>query len=300
MVEVSVIVVTYNAIWEKLSMTIQSILTQKNVKYEIVFSDDGSHIKWNDKIKKCIPKYVNYKFSDSEINVGTVSNIINGLNCASGKFIKVLSPGDCFNCENALRTWLDCIIQSGNNISFSDAVYYRNVNGQINKIEGKASPTNINLYQNNAKKSKLFVDYLIANDTILGATVLGEKNFIKKYLYEMEGKIKYAEDFMLRLMVFDDCSITHVNKNLILYEYGEGISTNGNEKWSALIKKDFDATNQIIKTRKNLSNSMQRKYQKYLNNLNGFIPNKFKKLFYFPTTLIFRLKMKYFFRKTII
>ena len=48
------------------------------------------------------------------------------------------------------------------------------------------------------------MDYLLANDTILGAAVLAKRNIILKYLLEMEGKVKYAEDYMIRLMIFDN------------------------------------------------------------------------------------------------
>ena len=62
------------------------------------------------------------------------------------------------------------------------------------------------------------MDYLLANDTILGAAVLAKRNIILKYLLEMEGKVKYAEDYMIRLMIFDNKIICHMDKNLIWYE----------------------------------------------------------------------------------
>ena len=52
MPEVSIIVATYNADWQKLMMTINSIIIQSGVKFEIIFADDGSKIKWNDKIRR--------------------------------------------------------------------------------------------------------------------------------------------------------------------------------------------------------------------------------------------------------
>ena len=51
MPEVSIIVATYNADWQKLMMTINSIIIQSGVKFEIIFVDDGLKIKWNDKIR---------------------------------------------------------------------------------------------------------------------------------------------------------------------------------------------------------------------------------------------------------
>lgn len=44
MPEVSIIVATYNADWQKLMMTINSIIIQSGVKFEIIFADDGSKL----------------------------------------------------------------------------------------------------------------------------------------------------------------------------------------------------------------------------------------------------------------
>ena len=49
MTRVSIIVVTYNAKWEKLKLTINSILLQSGIDYVIIFADDGSAFKLNEK-----------------------------------------------------------------------------------------------------------------------------------------------------------------------------------------------------------------------------------------------------------
>ena len=42
MKEVSVVVVTYNSPFEKLENTLQSVIWQENVDFEIIIADDGS------------------------------------------------------------------------------------------------------------------------------------------------------------------------------------------------------------------------------------------------------------------
>ena len=41
-----------------------------------------------------------------------------------------------------------------------------------------------------------------------------------------------------------------MDKNLIWYEYGDGISTTKNNKWAKFLYQDFEGTNEIIKNRK--------------------------------------------------
>ena len=65
MPEVSIIVATYNADWQKLMMTINSIIIQSGVKFEIIFADDGSKIKWNDKIRRYLPDDIDGSFVKS-------------------------------------------------------------------------------------------------------------------------------------------------------------------------------------------------------------------------------------------
>ena len=50
MIDISIIIVTYNSKWFELKATIKSVLMQKGINYEIIFADDGSKIKWNEKL----------------------------------------------------------------------------------------------------------------------------------------------------------------------------------------------------------------------------------------------------------
>ena len=47
----SVIVVTYNAIWDKLKLTLDSIIRQSFENFEIVMADDGSKEDVFDKVE---------------------------------------------------------------------------------------------------------------------------------------------------------------------------------------------------------------------------------------------------------
>ena len=300
MIDISIIVVTYNADWEKLKMTIDSIMLQEKVKFELIFADDGSKIKWNDQIAQYLSERCKYSFVDSSENHGTVSNILNGLNKSKGKYIKVISPGDCLNGKFSIKYWIDFMKKTNADMSFCNAVYYQlDRYGKIVVIEKPAAPKNIFVYHQKKRRKKLFVDYLLANDSILGASVMVRRDIFKLYLEEIEGKVKYAEDYIIRLMVFDNKKIVHLNECFLIYEYGEGISTTQSKRWAELLHKDFEATNEIIKARNSLSEPIQIKYQKLLSEKkHKLIPNKIKKVLMFPTILFYRFKMKYFFQKT--
>ena len=58
MIDISIIIVTYNSKWFELKATIKSVLMQKGINYEIIFADDGSKIKWNEKIREYVIIYI--------------------------------------------------------------------------------------------------------------------------------------------------------------------------------------------------------------------------------------------------
>lgn len=293
MPEVSIIVATYNADWQKLMMTINSIIIQSGVKFEIIFADDGSKIKWNDKIRRYLPDDIDGSFVDAEKNVGTVLNIANAVNRAKGKYIKVISPGDCFNGCEALRKWVDFMKKSDADLSFCNAVYYTNIDRHVRVISQQMSPKNIELYHKKNNQNRIFIDYLLANDSILGASVMAKKDIFFSYLTEIKNRVKYAEDYMIRLMVYDRKKIYHINCNLIWYEYGEGISTTQNNKWAILLYKDFEEVNDLIKKRNTEQSNLHERYRRFLTDRNIGVLHKIKKIVMFPSMIGYRWKMKF-------
>ena len=295
MTRVSIIVVTYNAKWEKLKLTINSILLQSGIDYEIIFADDGSAYKLNEKIQEYIQNNCIYRFADSAKNVGTVMNILNGVEKAEGEYIKVISPGDCFYDQQSLKEWVAHIEKNKVDLSFCDAIYYRNIKNTTEIVKSKASPKNVYLYYKD-NYHKLFIDYLLANDSILGASVLIKKSVILQYLQEMAGKVIYAEDYMIRIMIYDNKLINHFNKTCLWYEYGDGISTSNDNKWAELLHKDFEETNKIIKKRNLTTDKIHKKYKRLVIDKEKRSPiYKIKKALFFPTVIWYRLRMKWFY-----
>lgn len=300
MIKVSVLIVTYNAEWEKLESTVRSVVFQNYDDYEIVFSDDGSSKKWDKEIEKLLDalEFKNYKIKNSEENVGTVKNIYNGLSVAEGEFIKVISPGDFFYDRDTLKCWIDYMENQNAEMSFGDSVYYRKENSIIQQIATKPAPANIEVFKGRKMRKNIFVNYMLANDTILGASILVRRDVMEKYLKCMVDKVKYAEDYMVRLMVYENKKIVYYPYKSIWYEYGIGISTTKESKWAVLLKKDFDSSNQLL-LEKEAVDKLSVKYKKYLRkDIKNNTIRKLVKEMMFPSLIYWRIRMNRNTRKT--
>lgn len=298
LMKLSIVILMYNSNWEKLKATVMSVVLQDIKEYEVVFADDGSKVKHNQELIKLMDKFnfTNYKFVDSPTNVGTVKNIYNALKHTSGDYVKLLSPGDLLFDNNTLARLLKYVENSNAEVVFGDAVYYNSDDGKISKLSVVNSPANLKLYDNKNSYYAKFVDCLLGNDGILGASILARSDVICYYISEMVDKVKYAEDTMIRIMMFDHRKIAHYQQPIIWYEYGCGISTGKIDKWSKFIKNDYNASDEIIRLCHAPQNLLEKRYIKYLTrNYGGLgIVHKIRKCIMFPSLIFFRLKMKRF------
>ena len=90
------------------------------------------------------------------------------------------------------------------------------------------------------------MDYILLDDTIHGAAIMCKTELYRKYLGEAIDRVKYAEDCLYRLMIFDKCTVHCYSENVIFYEYGSGISTKGNERWKRIIHNDLETTDLML------------------------------------------------------
>ena len=294
MKEVSIIVLTYNSVWEKLKATIRSILLQEDIDYEIVFADDGSARNWADEITELLKdEDVIYRFSFLEENAGTVKNIAAGLKKAEGKYIKLITPGDFFYDPHALFKWVAFMEERKGKVSFGDAVYYAFSEDRFIQIPAAPAPANRDLFDLPQKREDVFVSYLLANDTALGASLLMHADLMRKYIDLFVDRVKYAEDYMLRLIVFDNETVHYFREKVIWYEYGTGISTSSENQWAKRLHDDFRATDEIIRSRDAAPDKMAEKYLALLKKDSETpVVHKTKKLLYFPTMTKWRKQMQ--------
>lgn len=223
--KVSIILLMYNSDILQTLLTVKSIVLQNMEKIELIIADDGSEKKWIKEIVELCEKngFYNYKFADSQTNVGTVKNILRALQLVSGAYVKVIGAGDLLFSNRVISTMYNEMIKGKVKCAFSDFRGYTIKRGYI-----------INRYYAGPFNKKPYLKYniesikknmLIYSDYILGATLFFETQYLWKLLKMMEGKVLYAEDLAQVLTVLDNEKILYVPQKGIIYEVGSGIST---------------------------------------------------------------------------
>lgn len=248
--DISVIVVTYNFELDKCLFTLESILQQININFEIIVADDGSENNYFTEIESFFQNrsFNYYKLLSHEKNQGTVYNYMDALRVASGKAVKSISPGDTLLGKDTLKRWHQHFVESKNLWSFCDAIFYKSIHGKMEIISQPAHPDNVKPYLLK-QKDRCRWNFLIRNDRILGANMLCDRDTLITYMELVLGKVKYAEDCVYRIMMFDGIMPYYFPENCILYEFGDGISTSSDLFWKEMLTKDFESEHGIICSR---------------------------------------------------
>lgn len=294
--DISIIIVTYNADWNKLKETLDSIIKQESVSLEIIIADDGSIVNHNSELIEYFSEksVSNYKMIMNDKNRGTVCNLISGVEVATGEFVKCISPGDALLRTDTLSKWIKFMDVNDLIWSFSDSIYYKNIDGKKEILKCMAHPNDIKPYIM-GKFNKCRWNYVVLDDIALGAAVICKTDIEYQYLKIIENKVKYAEDNIWRLMMFDGVRCKYYQDNTMWYEYGEGVSTSNNSMWLKRLSNDWENTSQIIlNTSVNEIDSFQKSIIKNIR-LNQ---NKFFKIF-IKGKVVAALKKKLISRKTV-
>lgn len=263
-IDVTVVVASYNPVWEKLQRTLCSIIFQKNINIEIIIVDDGSEHNLFENIKDLFENYnfKEYRLIDSDINQGTCMNSFRGMKIAKGKYIKFISPGDYLYEDKTLKVLFDYAVKNNIEVCFGEAIYYSEKKGEFKVWEVIHCPCNMRIYLNeNLEKNALKLNYLVWNDFALGASFFSKTSIAVEYLEKIIGKVKYVEDNIYRLMVLDGIKIHYFQSKIIWYEFGTGISTSRNHKWGKKIKKDIIAANKIMRKNMKVRDFFDFRYQ---------------------------------------
>lgn len=243
---ITVVIVTYNPIWAKYKATLNSIVCQRNVDFDVIIADDGSLNNCYSEVVAYFKDYphVRYKFIANEINQGTVKNVLSAINNISAKYVKLISPGDFLYDENVLNRSLS-FINGHNNASayFGQSIHYTIIDGKPTILADKCNPFDLRPYIRN---NKLIIreNYLVLRDYILGASVIYRKQKLEYYLQKISKYVKYAEDYSIVWMIasFENVLLIKNEKgaplNILWYESNTGISTNGNQKWQTILEHE--------------------------------------------------------------
>ena len=241
--QVSVVLLTYEPDAGKLKATLASIVCQRGVEYEIIISDDGSKrvdINGIEKlVSELIPENISYRFLKNEVNSGTVINISNACKCASGEYIKLISPGDFLYDENVLSDFYRFAKDNPENgIFFGRAAFYSN-DGKLETYDTSA-PAYPEIYGGN-RKSIHKLAFLFGQGPV-GASYFYKADVFTKYLEKIVGKIKFTEDYMTsNLYLLDGGKLAFVDRKNVWYEFGTGISTANEDKWKKIFADECAA-----------------------------------------------------------
>lgn len=244
--DVSILILTYNPSWEKLKCTVISAILQKNIKFEIIVSDDGSENNFFDKLIELFEDYnfTTYNLIGSDKNEGTVNNMNKALLKAKGNYIRAISPGDYLFSDITLSNWLGYVKKNDIDVSFGLPVYYNDDN-ELKIIKNISAPKLMYLYRKRDEDS-IRREYLLMDDNVLGAAYLVKRDIILKYNNMMNDRVKLAEDFAYSLMVYEHIPIFLYEDFVVWYEFGHGVSTSNNLKYSEIMKNDWMEMHNII------------------------------------------------------
>ena len=297
-IECSVVICTYKPDWEKLRLTLKSVLMQEKCNYHIVVTDDGSKENYFDRIQNYFLQhdFSSYELIASPKNQGTTKNILQGVHACRGEFVKPLSPGDFLHGKQVLRKWVDFMRRRQECImSFCDAIYYHFEKGNIVATREIAHPQCVD---SRVGETSL-CNYLICNDICLGAASMVRRDLWIKYLEMIAEKVVYAEDNSYRIMMYAGEKFAYIAQSFLLYEYGTGISTTGSEVWEERLRKDWQAANRIMLSIEPCVEAKQLRIPEFLRAVNevGWSA-RLQKWKIAPYKFFYALKVKLFPRKT--
>ena len=266
--EFSVIVITYNAIWDKLKLTLDSIIRQSFENFEIVMADDGSKEDVFDKVEAFFAEnnFTRYTLVRNEQNQGTIKNLLSGLDKAQGRYIRMFGPGDLFFDENSLAGVYKFMSESGCEGCFGlMRGYYKDETGAI-KTRPYTFPFDLKAYRD-GDDAKITKNLTVFADNVSGASMCLSHEYMDEYLNRIAGKVIYLEDVFQVMAALDGRRLQLYDEYLILYEDSVGISTSKNSNFRKLLRKDNDtfyemvfeqySDNKLVKKRKGLNKIYQ-------------------------------------------
>lgn len=230
-VDISVICLTYNSDINKLLTTLNSVIQQKNCKFEIIIADDGSADNKFEEVKLFLEamEFQDYRLIPNVENKGIVKNFLSAIKLANGKYIKYISPGDYLYDEYTLEYFYEFMNKYDAPIAFGKAVYYSDSSGHLD-VFNKMNPWITDIYDVKLKNYsyKESLKYIMLfDDYVLGAVIVAKKDLFEKYLIEISDSVVYIEDnTILPLVTLDKQRIYYMDRYILWYESDSGISTN--------------------------------------------------------------------------
>ncbi len=289
----SIIVLTYNSSKEGLLLTLESIIRQRFTDFEIIISDDSSDVDYCDLITVFFENnnFCDYCFIKNEKNLGTVDNYLNALKKANGKYIKGLGSGDLLYNSETINDLYFFMENHNAKFCFGNMMSYKINNPEFTvHFESFDAPKLLKPY-NRKGHNDILRSMLIHQNWISGSTMVFEKNYLMSKLLAISGVVVYCEDLMQVLICLDKEELLEYPKNIVWYEFGEGISTSDNvnsklfvdhSNFQKFLLNLYEKNKIVLKANKNLG----------LFNIKNPIIRKSIRLLRNPDLLFFKMKLK--------
>lgn len=264
MTEFSIIVTTYNQEYEKIVLTLDSIINQKNSdEIEIVITDDGSRRDYLKELEAYLEEkgFKNYRTMKNEQNVGTVKNCLNGLQGASSDFAMILSTGDLLSQENVVSEMIEFIKSKEAVIASGGIKRYTFENNTITTGSFHLGDPAV------LKKGKneVLAQQLLHGTWLSGGSLFFRREEFIKWLKELSDsyQVRYCEDFTSVISVLNDNRLYPFEKQIIWYEWGVGISSSGSKSSVQRTYLDFERFLSGIHKRYPKNKTITKAYRKF-------------------------------------
>ncbi|MCR5202049.1 MAG: glycosyltransferase [Lachnospiraceae bacterium] len=242
----TVIILLYNADNKSIKNTIDSILKQKNMEYNIVLADDASSNDCVSYAKKYLEDndFFDYKLSVHEENVGTVRNVYDALSVADGKYVKLIGAGDLLYNKNVLKNVYEKMSAEDSAMCFGKIKGYRKENDKL-ILEDISFPYDICAFEKNDIK-RIRNNILVNHGWIVGASMFHERLRFKKCLEELVGKVRYCEDLTQSIFLLHKEKISYLDKGVIYYETVGGVSTDKSKSANKRMMDDINSIDKLL------------------------------------------------------
>lgn len=225
MVEFSVIILSYHPDFAELKGTVDSVLCQQDITYEILICDDGSRENHFSRLEAYLKErqFSRYRLLGSEKNQGTVRNILKGLSVASGRYAKLIGAGDLLYEARTLADVKEFMEENQAECCFGLMRGYRRSKERLEFL-AHSSPRDLEAYRRQDTE-KIAHNLMLCEDWVSGAGIFAKTDYYRKYISMLEGKVLYCEDWASALSAVDHVFLKLYDRYVVWYEMGSGIST---------------------------------------------------------------------------
>jgi glycosyltransferase involved in cell wall biosynthesis len=239
----TIVILTYNTPYEKLKLSVDSVLKQKFDSLQLIISDDSTEKTDLEQIAEYLESsgFQNYKIRKNVKNLGTVKNCYNALKEADGDYVKILGAGDYLYDEKTVSKMYNFLCNNGYKLGFGRLLNYTTDKiGVIKKGKEYKVPVNIGIYKKNCESFIAEVNTLVCRDYISGASMFGKKSKMIHYIRMLVNVSRYSEDIFQILVYAEGDRFYFLDDYIVNYEYGTGISTNKKNQFKKLLEKDIN------------------------------------------------------------